>query len=394
MNNALLEDVLMQYETPMYIFDTDQLSSTITEFKECTLDRIGLCFAMKANPFLVTPIAEFVDRIEVCSPGEFEICRSHNIPAHKILISGVLKRKKDIFRILDYYDGACLVSIESPQQFALVGAWSNEHHQTVNVLLRLSSGNQFGMDETTIFQLIESREQWPFINIKGLHYFSGTQKRIEKTLSEVMYLDHFLEKINESYGFQFDALEFGPGLAVPLFQGKNNEMIEELKKICSTIADMTWCRHVTLEMGRAFASDCGTYLTRVIDTKSTEDSNYAIVDGGMHHLHYNGQIRGMYHPHFHVLSRKAGKKSKPWCICGALCTTNDILVQKYEYTLFNNDVLVFKIAGAYTMTEGMSLFLSHALPKILLYSKENGWKLIRNNIETWTLNMSQEERNG
>ena len=79
MNNALLEDVLMQYETPMYIFDTDQLSSTITEFKECTLDRIGLCFAMKANPFLVTPIAEFVDRIEVCSPGEFEICRSHNI---------------------------------------------------------------------------------------------------------------------------------------------------------------------------------------------------------------------------------------------------------------------------------------------------------------------------
>ena len=46
------------------------------------------------------------------------------------------------------------------------------------------------------------------------------------------------------------------------------------------------------------------------------------------------------------------------------------------------------------MTEGMSLFLSHALPKILLYSKENGWKLIRNNIETWTLNMSQEERNG
>ena len=192
MNNALLEDVLMQYETPMYIFDTDQLSSTITEFKECTLDRIGLCFAMKANPFLVTPIAEFVDRIEVCSPGEFEICRSHNIPAHKILISGVLKRKKDIFRILDYYDGACLVSIESPQQFALVGAWSNEHHQTVNVLLRLSSGNQFGMDETTIFQLIESREQWPFINIKGLHYFSGTQKRIDKTLSEVMYLDHFL----------------------------------------------------------------------------------------------------------------------------------------------------------------------------------------------------------
>ena len=69
-------------------------------------------------------------------------------------------------------------------------------------------------------------------------------------------------------------------------------------------------------------------------------------------------------------------------------------MQKYEYTLFNNDVLVFKIAGAYTMTEGMSLFLSHALPKILLYSKENGWKLIRNNIETWTLNMSQEERNG
>ena len=33
----------------------------------------GICFAIKANPFLTGRIAEMVDRIEVCSMGEFEI---------------------------------------------------------------------------------------------------------------------------------------------------------------------------------------------------------------------------------------------------------------------------------------------------------------------------------
>ena len=392
MNNHLIEDALVQYETPLYIFDIDQLRETVDAFRTITGRKIGLCFAMKANPFLVKPMAAWVDRIEVCSPGEFEICRTQKIPTNKMLISGVLKKKTDIFQILDHYNGHCLVSVESPQQFATLGTWSNEHQQSVDVLLRLSSGNQFGMDEQTIHQLIESREQWPFLNIRGLHYFSGTQKRVEKTLDELDHLDHFLSSYKEQFGFHFEMLEFGPGLAVPLFQGKNNETMEDMQKICHAIGCMKWQGTVTLEMGRAFTAPCGTYLTRVLDTKTTNDTNYAIVDGGMHHLQYDGQIRGMFQPNFKVLSPNHSRSSQTWCICGALCTTNDILLQKCKHTLSINDVLAFESAGAYTMTEGMSLFLSHPLPTICLYCQEQGWQMIRKKTPTYFWNMSQEEK--
>ena len=50
---------------------------------------------------------------------------------------------------------------------------------------------------------------------------------------------------------------------------------------------------VTVEMGRFFAASCGTYLTRVVDLKENEGTNYCILDGGINHLTYAGQVMGL-----------------------------------------------------------------------------------------------------
>lgn len=57
-------------------------------------------------------------------------------------------------------------------------------------------------------------------------------------------------------------------------------------------------------------------------------------------------------------------------------------------------VLIFERAGAYAMTEGMALFLSHELPQIALYSRETGWKLVRTKYETYEWNMEKEINDG
>ena len=64
------------------------------QFREITHKRADLCFVMKANPFLVGPMAAMTDRIEVCSMGEFRICQEAQIPVQKLVISGVLKKKR------------------------------------------------------------------------------------------------------------------------------------------------------------------------------------------------------------------------------------------------------------------------------------------------------------
>jgi len=64
------------------------------EFKRKLEDKSGLCFAIKANPFLIKEMEKLVDRIEVCSMGEFRICKKLGIAPEKLFISGVLKKKR------------------------------------------------------------------------------------------------------------------------------------------------------------------------------------------------------------------------------------------------------------------------------------------------------------
>ena len=53
-------------------------------------------------------------------------------------------------------------------------------------------------------------------------------------------------------------------------------------------------------------------------------------------------------------------------------------------------IFVFKRVGAYSATEGMALFLSHELPKVLLYGRNMGWRLVRKEHQTYEYNMEKE----
>ena len=55
------------------------------------------------------------------------------------------------------------------------------------------------------------------------------------------------------------------------------------------------------------------------------------------------------------------------------------------------DVLVFERTGAYSVTEGISLFLSRDLPKVLFYSRKEGIRLVRDKIETDSINSAVAE---
>ena len=107
MKKEQLEYAAARYGTPLYIFNMDILKKQAERLKQALGDETGLCYAMKANPFLTKDMAEYVDRIEVCSMGEFEICRRMEIPPEKLFISGVLKKKEDIYHILDTFGEKC-----------------------------------------------------------------------------------------------------------------------------------------------------------------------------------------------------------------------------------------------------------------------------------------------
>lgn len=383
-----------RFGTPLYIFDTDVFHGQIRRIREIFGDRAGICYAMKANPFLAGQAALEVDRIEVCSMGEFRICREMDIPPEKLIISGVLKKKEDLEMILDYCGGKSVYTAESWNQFRMLAEWCDAHRESVRVFPRLTSGNQFGVDKKTLDKIFTVQALYPRLKIQGIHYFSGTQKKgAAKMCAELQMLEEYFARLEQEEGIFIEELEYGPGVAASYFLGQEDRMEQDFQDLAGALDIVNPRRKITLEMGRAFAATCGWYLTSVRDIKKTDGRQYCIVDGGMHQINYDGQIRGMYQPQIQVCAetpRDSQEQAGEWTICGALCTGNDVLVQKAQLgPLQLGDVLVFGRAGAYAMTEGMALFLSHDLPKVVFYSEEDGWTMVRNRKPTYEWNMER-----
>jgi len=102
---------------------------------------------------------------------------------------------------------------------------------------------------------------------------------------------------------------------------------------------------------------------------------------------------GMKVPYMNLYKKDttASSETMPWNVCGSLCTVNDVILKgAMLQKIDKGDCLVFEKCGAYSVTEGMALFLSRELPQIQFYSKEHGFTVIRDTVETNIFNSPKE----
>ena len=384
MDKELIKNIAENYDTPTYVFDIKTLKNRIKYLRKSLPEKVKLCYAIKANTFIVKDIESDVDRFEVCSNGEYEICHEKEVDGNKVLISGINKDSKLINKIISESD-IRMFSIESMSQFESL----KNQKENVKILIRITSGNQFGINESECKEIIANRANYPHIEIVGVQYFTGTQKNSIKVIKkELDYMDNLIEEIERDCSFKIKELEFGTGFPVHYF---NNESFDEdafMKDFSEALNSIKFSGDIILEIGRSMAASCGMYLTKVVDTKINKDECFAIVDGGINHLVYYGQFMAMKVPEMEIYPKKDNSNMGVWNICGSLCTINDILVKKLEVPdLQVGDILVFKNTGAYSMTEGISLFLSRDLPQVLINDENNNIRVVRAITPTFNLNM-------
>lgn len=434
MTDEMIQEGLKTAGTPLYVYDLDEAAGRAGAVRAMLGDGVGLCFAMKSNPFIAKTMAEHADRIECCSIGEFRIAVRQNVPFEKIFYSGVMKTKEEIAEVMDLCGDRCTYTAESVSQFRDIAEAAEVRHIRVRVFPRLTSGNQFGMDMEEVRNLLSLAEGSRSVQIIGIHYFSGTQKKARVIRKELDMLKTFFGELAAA-GKNDLELEYGPGFPIGYFENDSRGIAEDEVRQLALLARETGAKHVTFEMGRFLAAGCGSYLTSVRDVKKNGKQTYVILDGGIHQIQYDGQIRGMFVPEITVMGREsgsgsgasaepadsakqsgqseqadsakrsgqmeqmaagdeaacqeaAGKRTYDYVLCGSLCTVNDILCARYENgtKLLPGDVLIFHNAGAYSAFEGMALFLSHDLPAIVTWSRAEGFQVVRKSLPTWTMN--------
>lgn len=370
-----------------YEFDMGRIRSRLTYLRSLLGAEIALAYAVKANTFIIEEMIPWVEKFEICSPGESKICDALGVPPEKTVISGVYKTPEFIEEIVAATDGRTY-TVESVTQFELLRSLSEKYAKKLTILLRLTNDSQFGINESDIRDIVANRDAYPWLDILGVQYFSGTQKTsLKKLARELRALDALLDGLREDFGFETRELEYGTGFPVAYYV---DEELDEETLICGfaqLLKEMRNHPHITLELGRSIAACCGRYYTNIVDQKRNKGQNYLLVDGGMHHIVYFGQYMGMKHPVLSVVGKEDAPVADSWNIFGSLCSMNDILAKQVPLPeVAIGDVLCFENTGAYCMTEGISLFLSRDIPAVYLI-RENGERIcVRGTFETAQLN--------
>ena len=386
MDNEKLLRLAQEYKTPLYVFDEDAFAARLALVKDVLGEKIRLCYSMKANPFLLACLPDTLGALEVCSPGELTVCENAGADLHRIIFSGVNKTRECIDRAME--DGVEVFTAESLLHVERIEKSAAAAGKTVPVLLRLTSDNQFGMDEDIIVQIAAEREKYPHIEFVGLHYFSGTLKKRPTLIGrELDKMEALANRLQAECGLKLSRMEYGPGLWIDYF-GQNPDEAEEalLREAAPLLRAFGEKFELTVEMGRFYSATCGTYLVTVMDKKSNCGYNYDVVDGGLHQMNYDGQMKGTQVPEIRNLSGTGGE-AETWCIVGSLCTPNDVLVRAAEMPApALGDVLAFCRTGAYSINEGFAFLLSRDVPAVVLYSEEKGPHLARGHIGLDPLN--------
>ena len=403
-----LKEIAIKCGTPSYIFDTDELCARIDAMQQILGCGVTVCYAMKANPFLISVLDKKLDKFEVCSPGEFAICEKEGINREKIVLSGVNKDKKDILYTMK--TGAVgIYTVESLNQLELINSCAVECGIKVKVLIRVTSGNQFGINERQVYEIADRKDELKGIIIEGIQCYSGTQKKkLSQIEAEVVWLQAIAHTCEAEHGVKLKEIEYGPGLSVDYFVTDKcdamNTDFDELKEFAAMIKEMSEKFNVTLEMGRYIAATCGILISRIADMKMNDTTRYAIIDSGINHINYYGQAMAMKKPRCEFIPMEYtegfadgadhevevySQGVQPYNICGSLCTVGDVIVKNLELKDAKiGDMIAFYNIGAYSVTEGIYLFLSRRMPAIVLYSNKNGYRVIRKSVETFLINSS------
>ena len=368
------QELAREVVTPSFVYRADRARSQVAALRQWLPDRARLAYAVKANPFpeLLEAFAAEGLGFDVASLGELERLRRLGVASSRIFFAGPGKRDQEIEAAVASGIRLQAEGIEDLVRAESVASRLGLESLAVNLrvqpcgieesgsILGGSGPSAFGVDEEDLGDLLDRARGLRRLRIAGLHGFAASNERdAQRLLANYRRLFEIGRALYRERGFELEQIDVGGGLGVPYAESETPLDPEALGRgLGKLIAQQGWFKgEVILEPGRFLAAPCGVYLTRVVRTKQSRGTRFAILEGGVNHL-LRPLLTGQPFP-VRAVGVGAASPRLRTTLAGPLCTGLDRLGTVDLPELEPGDLLVFGMVGAYGATEAMDRFLDH-----------------------------------
>ena len=202
--------------------------------------------------------------------------------------------------------------------------------------------------------------------IVGVHIYTASQiLHPDEIIANARRTAAAARHIEEALNVELTAIDFGGGFGVPHYEEEEPLNLPELGSKVLEEFDSFSTRdgfRMIVELGRYLVSECGVFVTRVIELKESRGERFIITDGGINQFIRPALMKVRHQAR--AITRLGDPMIVEAKVSGPLCTPIDITSRDIvvpEGLAIDDLVGVFN-AGAYGYSMSPQLFLSHPTP--------------------------------
>ena len=389
-NNDILRYLMNQVNKSFYVYDEEEILKSINILKD-KFSEFEFLYSVKANhnKHILDLIRKNNMGVDAASAKEVKLSALAQIDKEKIIYSSPGKTIQDIKSVID----ECIITADSYNELNLLNDIAKEKGIILEVGLRINAnynmfgGNslssKYGVDEETLTAHKDFINNLKNIKIIGIHVHLQSQildyNVIYNYYEYVLNLALFCQ--NEM-NFNLKFINFGGGLGISYSDFYEDLDIDKLSYISNNLIrkykEKINTRFI-IESGRFLVCKSGTYVTPIVDIKTSRNIKYIIVQNG-----YNGFFKPtlselivsytnkknnlkMMEPLFtsydaykiDLIQNIKTDEKEVVTVGGNLCTAADILAKDILLPKAQiNDLISINNAGSYAYTLTPLLFSS------------------------------------
>ena len=398
LSNDILQQIASRYGTPVYVYHGEKIKDQFIRLQNAfTGTDVRFFYAAKAltNINVLKYIKSIGCNIDCSSINEVLLAVKAGFESGNILYTSNNIHFSEIEMAADLGVNINIDSLSNLEKFG--EKYGHEYPVGIRVRpnimaggnLKISTGHvnsKFGIPLEQINEVVNLVKKKNLF-IRTLHIHTG---------SEIKDVEVFAKGIEVLFdvAIQFPELEvidLGGGFKVPYQPGEEGTHIgqlgEKVKQEFNWFEDR-YKRHfqVWFEPGKYLVSEAGHFVTSVNVLKHSGKVTFAGINSGLNHL-----IRPMFYGAYHCIdniSNPSGAQ-KEYTVVGNICETDTFAEGRLLPEVRENDLLVFRNAGAYCF-EMASNYNSRYRPAEVMVLEGNP-QLIRKREEIEDLLRSQLE---